>query len=265
MIGIVGALVLRTVFIALGAALLERVLVHLSAVRPVASPPPRSSCSATATQDPSIEDNVVVAAARRRGVARCSSRCSPSPQPTWSSRWTRSPPCSGSPSTPTSCSPQTRSRCSASRPLYFLVSGLLDRLVYLSSGLAVILGFIGMKLVLHFLHLHDHEVPEISTGLSLGVIAVVLAITTVASLLRVRRDPRRRAHAGSLRARPEPRRVGSSRDRAECAVAAGRASASACPRPPTGSASSSRRPSRTRESSGSSSSTCRSIPPCAAG
>ena len=37
------------------------------------------------------------------------------------------------------------------RPLYFLVSGLLDRLVYLSSGLAVILGFIGAKLVLHFL------------------------------------------------------------------------------------------------------------------
>jgi hypothetical protein len=61
-----------------------------------------------------------------------------------------------------------------------------------------------VKLVLHFLHLHYHQVPEISTGLSLGVIAVVLATTTVASLLAVRRDPRRRAHSGSLRARPEP-------------------------------------------------------------
>jgi predicted tellurium resistance membrane protein TerC len=83
------------------------------------------------------------------------------------------------------------------RPLYFLVSGLLDRLVYLSSGLAVVLGFIGVKLVLEFFHVH------ISTGISLGVIALVLAITTIASLARVRREPRLRAHAGALRSRPE--------------------------------------------------------------
>jgi len=89
------------------------------------------------------------------------------------------------------------------RALYFLVSGLLDRLVYLSTGLAAILAFIGVKLVLHFAHLHDHGVPEISTGLSLTVIAAVLAVTTAASLARVRRDPRRRAHAGSLRASDE--------------------------------------------------------------
>jgi len=57
--------------------------------------------------------------------------------------------------------------------------------------------------VLHFFHLHDHEVPEISTGLSLVVIAIVLAITTIASVLKVRRDPRSRAHAGSLRATHE--------------------------------------------------------------
>jgi tellurite resistance protein TerC len=89
------------------------------------------------------------------------------------------------------------------RALYFLVSGLLDRLVYLSTGLAAILAFIGAKLVLHFAHLQDHGVPEISTGLSLTVIAAVLVVTTAASLARVRRDPRRRAHAGSLRATHE--------------------------------------------------------------
>jgi tellurite resistance protein TerC len=86
------------------------------------------------------------------------------------------------------------------RALYFLVSGLLDRLVYLSTGLSVILAFIGVKLVLHFAHLHHHSVPELSTGLSLAVIVVLLAVTTVASLIRIRREPRRRAHAGSLRA-----------------------------------------------------------------
>jgi tellurite resistance protein TerC len=90
------------------------------------------------------------------------------------------------------------------RALFFLVQGLLDRLVYLSTGLAVVLGFIGVKLVLHWAHLMWHSVPEISTLLSLGVIAVVLAITTVASLIKVRRDPTARPHAGSVRA---PRRT----------------------------------------------------------
>jgi tellurite resistance protein TerC len=85
------------------------------------------------------------------------------------------------------------------RALFFLVSGLLDRLVYLSTGLALILGFIGVKLVLHYLHLQDDSIPEISTALSLAVIVSVLAITTVASLIKVRRDPQARAHAGSLR------------------------------------------------------------------
>ena len=85
------------------------------------------------------------------------------------------------------------------RALYFLVSGLLDRLVYLSTGLSVILTFIGVKLVLHFAHLQHHSIPEISTGASLGVIVLVLAVTTIASLARVRRQPRLRAHAGSLR------------------------------------------------------------------
>jgi tellurite resistance protein TerC len=76
------------------------------------------------------------------------------------------------------------------RALFFLVKGLLDRLVYLSAGLAVILAFIGAKLVLHWAHTDlSHAVPEISTALSLGVIAVVLAVTTVASLLKTRKNP----------------------------------------------------------------------------
>jgi tellurite resistance protein TerC len=84
------------------------------------------------------------------------------------------------------------------RALFFLVSGLLDRLIYLSTGLSLILAFIGLKLILHFLHLHNHSVPEIPTGVSLAVIVVVLASTTAASLVQARADPARRAHAGEL-------------------------------------------------------------------
>ena len=87
------------------------------------------------------------------------------------------------------------------RALYFLVTGLLDRLIYLSTGLAAILAFIGVKLVLHYLHQRNPDVPEISIGTSLAVIAVVLAVTTIASLVQARRDPTARAHAGSLRRR----------------------------------------------------------------
>ncbi len=85
------------------------------------------------------------------------------------------------------------------RALYFLVSGLLDRLVYLSTGLSLILAFIGVKLGLHYLHELNDAFPEVSIGLSLAVIVLVLVITTVASLIKVRRDPTARAHAGSLR------------------------------------------------------------------
>ena len=78
------------------------------------------------------------------------------------------------------------------RQLYFLIDGLLDRLVYLNYGLAVILGFIGVKLILHALH--ENNVPfindgrpvnvvEISTGLSLVVILGVLVVTVLASVL----------------------------------------------------------------------------------
>ena len=88
------------------------------------------------------------------------------------------------------------------RQLYFLVDGLLDRLVYLSYGLAAILAFIGAKLVLHALHENalpfvngGQPVPvvEISTGPSLGVIIGVLAVTVVASLV---------SPAGRARSRP---------------------------------------------------------------
>jgi tellurite resistance protein TerC len=87
------------------------------------------------------------------------------------------------------------------RALFFLVKGLLDRLVYLSAGLAIILAFIGVKLILHWAHVDiDPRVPEIPTPLSLGVIVVVLAVVTVASLVKTRRDPTAKAHPGSLRA-----------------------------------------------------------------
>jgi tellurite resistance protein TerC len=86
------------------------------------------------------------------------------------------------------------------RALYFLIEGLLQRLVYLSVGLAIILAFIGIKLILTSLHQDASEaIPEIPTLLSLLVIALVLTMTVVASLMRVRRHPEERAHAGALR------------------------------------------------------------------
>jgi tellurite resistance protein TerC len=91
------------------------------------------------------------------------------------------------------------------RALFFLVTGLLDRLVFLSTGLSLILAFIGVKLVLHWGHGLSSRVPEIPTGLSLVVIGLVLTVTTIASLVKVRRDPSLRAHAGSVTA-TQPRR-----------------------------------------------------------
>jgi len=96
------------------------------------------------------------------------------------------------------------------RQLFFLVDGLLDRLVFLGYGLAAILGFIGIKLLVHALHenelpflnggRHIEAIPEIPTRASLGFIAAVLAITTAASLYR---DRRARALSGARR--PEGR------------------------------------------------------------
>ncbi|MBN9634299.1 MAG: TerC family protein [Actinobacteria bacterium] len=85
------------------------------------------------------------------------------------------------------------------RQLYFLLGDMLKRLVYLSQGLAFILGFIGVKLVLHALHENNLpfinggepvHVPQIPTLLSLAVIIVTLVVTTVASLLKTRVDAR---------------------------------------------------------------------------
>ncbi|HEV3359161.1 MAG TPA: TerC/Alx family metal homeostasis membrane protein [Pseudonocardiaceae bacterium] len=85
------------------------------------------------------------------------------------------------------------------RQLYFLIGGLLDKLVYLPIGLAALLLFIGAKLILEVLHTDSLPfvpgaqkvaVPVIGTGVSLGVVVGVLAITVVASLLKNRHDAR---------------------------------------------------------------------------
>jgi tellurite resistance protein TerC len=85
------------------------------------------------------------------------------------------------------------------RALYFLVTGLLDRLVYLAIGLSLILAFIGVKLLLHFGHLQHDAIPEVEPATSLLIIVAILTVTVVASLIRSRRDPSMRARAGSLR------------------------------------------------------------------
>jgi tellurite resistance protein TerC len=84
------------------------------------------------------------------------------------------------------------------RALYFLLKGLLDKLVYLSLGLAVILIFIGIKLILAYLHGLNPDIPHITTVQSLAFIAVVLTAVTIASWLKVRKDPAARAHAGRM-------------------------------------------------------------------
>jgi tellurite resistance protein TerC len=90
------------------------------------------------------------------------------------------------------------------RQLYFLLGGLLNRLVYLDIGLAVILAFIGVKLILEALHGEGFSwAPEIGIVTSLAVIVTVLAITTALSLLKVRRDPSAAKHLPT-RATPPP-------------------------------------------------------------
>ena len=86
------------------------------------------------------------------------------------------------------------------RALYFLLKGLLDKLVYLSLGLSLILMFIGIKLILTYLHETWNEIPKISTLGSLSAIAVILLVSTVASLIKTSRDPEARAHAGRVTA-----------------------------------------------------------------
>ncbi|MGH1526390.1 TerC family protein [Leifsonia sp. L25] len=86
------------------------------------------------------------------------------------------------------------------RQLFFLIGGLLERLVYLSQGLAVILGFIGVKLVFHALHVNELPflnggqpvtwIPEIPTWFSLAFIGATIAVAAVLSLRKTRKDAR---------------------------------------------------------------------------
>jgi tellurite resistance protein TerC len=100
------------------------------------------------------------------------------------------------------------------RQLYFLLGGLLRELVYLTVGLSIILGFIGLKMILEALHsnsvpfINNGEglpVPTINIGLSLSVIVGVLVITAIASVIKARRD-----QAAATRTNvPEPANNGS--------------------------------------------------------
>lgn len=73
------------------------------------------------------------------------------------------------------------------RALYFVLQGALSKLVHLSYGLAAILGFIGVKLALHWAHMTWSSVPEIPTLASLGVIVGILAVTVTTSLIASKR------------------------------------------------------------------------------
>ncbi len=217
-IGIVIALALRAVFIALGAALLAT-FSFMFLVFGVALVVTALQLYRHRDADPSVEDNAVVGAARRwlpisdgydggRVVTRVGGRRAFTPLLLALLAIGSSDVLFAFDSIPAVYGVTNHAYIVFAanafallglRALYFLVSGLLDRLVYLSTGLAAILGFIGVKLVLEFAHGQNHSIPEVSTGLSLAVIAVALAATTIASVLKVRRDPSARTHAGALR------------------------------------------------------------------
>ena len=72
------------------------------------------------------------------------------------------------------------------RQLYFLLEGLLTRLIFLSRGLSFILAFIGVKMILEALHGNGVHVPEISLEISLGVIILTLVVTAITSLAATR-------------------------------------------------------------------------------
>lgn len=84
------------------------------------------------------------------------------------------------------------------RALYFLLKGLLDRLIYLSLGLSIILIFIGFKLLLTYLHELNGEIPKIPTNWSLIFIGVVLTLVFVGSAIKSKMDSSARAHAGRI-------------------------------------------------------------------
>ncbi|MEN8902732.1 MAG: TerC family protein [Candidatus Nanopelagicales bacterium] len=75
------------------------------------------------------------------------------------------------------------------RALYFLLRGLLDKLIYLSLGLSIILVFIGLKLFLTYFHELNNSIPKISTNASLVVITLVLVAVFMASVVKIRSNP----------------------------------------------------------------------------
>lgn len=84
------------------------------------------------------------------------------------------------------------------RALYFLIKNLVNKLIYLSIGLAFILIFIGIKLVMVWAHEEWASVPKISTNFSLAVIGSILLISTIASLIKSKKDPTAKGHAGRM-------------------------------------------------------------------
>ena len=91
------------------------------------------------------------------------------------------------------------------RALYFLLKGLLDKLIYLSLGLSIILMFIGLKLISIYLHEIWSEVPKIPTLFSLSVIGLILLVSTIASIIKSKKDPTAHAHAGRVTSPQKPK------------------------------------------------------------
>jgi tellurite resistance protein TerC len=223
-IGIVLALALRAVFIALGAALLAT-FSFMFLVFGVILVATAVQLYRHRAEDPSVEDNVIVGAARRllpvtdrydgkRLVTRLDGRRALTPlflallaigSTDLLFAFDSIPAVFGVTNHAFIVFAANAFALLGLRALYFLVSGLLSRFVYLSTGLAAILAFIGAKLVLEFAHTQNHAIPEIPTGVSLGVIACVLAVTAIASMIKVRRDPGARMHAGAIRHRSQRR------------------------------------------------------------
>jgi TerC family integral membrane protein len=217
-IGIVLALALRAVFIAVGAALLEA-FSFMFLIFGVALTLTAVQLFRHRNQDPHVEDNPIVAWARRalpmtesydggRIVTRRSGR--PLLTPLFLAlmalgttdllfAFDSIPAVFGVTDHAYIVFAANAFALLGLRPLYFLVSGLLSRLVYLSTGLALILAFIGVKLILEFAHQRDPSLPALPTLVSLAVIVAVLTVTAIASLIKSRRDPASRAHAGALR------------------------------------------------------------------
>jgi tellurite resistance protein TerC len=210
LIGVIGALILRGIFIALGAQLIATfswafllfgAVLLATAVKVGATPsrtPTRPStsarsarCGSSAASGRSPTPTTAPPAVRLRRPPGRSPRwrwsSSPSSPPTSSSPSTRCRPSTASPKTPTWSSPPTPSPCSACAPSTSSSKVPSARCAHLGHGLAAILAFIGVKLVLHWAHGVWTWVPEIPTLVSLGVIVAILATVTGTSLVAARK------------------------------------------------------------------------------